>query len=211
MSDLDRADKRLLRRRFLEERRALGQAERERTGRVLRSSLWARPWTSTATAVACYWSVDDEPDTRPLVTALWKRGVRVLLPVFLPGGDLDWAAYEGPDSLEEARYGLLEPTGHRYGVHAPARVDLVVCPALAVDGRGVRLGRGAGCYDRALSHKGPRTPVVVPLHEGELVEELPAEEHDVPVDAVVTPAGLRVFDPGSPVWPAPPVPGGPRD
>ena len=209
MSDLDRADKRQLRRRFLEERRALGEAERERTGRVLRSSLWAQPWT--ATTVACYWSVDEEPDTRPLVNALWKRGVHVLLPVFLPGGELDWGAYEGPGSLEEARYGLLEPTGHRHGTEAVAEVDLVVCPALAVDERGVRLGRGAGCYDRALSHKGPHTPVVVPLHEGELVEELPAEEHDVPVDAVVTPGGLRVFDPDSPVWPAPPVQGDPRN
>lgn len=211
MGDLDRADKWRLRRRFLESRRALEAPERERTGRALRDTLWAQPWISAPGTVACYWSVDEEPDTHRLVTALRKRGVYVLLPVFLPGGDLDWAAYEGPDSLEEARYGLLEPIGHRYGVDAPARVDLVVCPALAVDGRGVRLGRGAGCYDRALSYKGPHTPVVVPLHEGELVEELPAEEHDLPVDAVVTPAGLRVFDPGSPVWPTSPVPGGLRD
>lgn len=211
MSDLDRADKRRLRRRFLEERRVLEGPERERAGRVLRDTLWAQPWMSTAGTVACYWSVGEEPDTHLLVTALWKRGVYVLLPVFLPSGDLDWAAYEGPDSLEEARYGILEPTGHRYGVDTPARVDLVVCPALAVDEHGVRLGRGAGCYDRALSYKGPHAPVVVPLHEGELVEQLPAEEHDVPVDAVVTPAGLRVFDPGSPVWPAPPVACGPRE
>lgn len=210
MDNLDRADKRRLRRRFLKGRQALEAPERERTGRTLCDTLWTQPWMSTAGTVACYWSVGEEPDTHRLVTALWERGISVLLPVFLPGGDLDWAAYEGPDSMEEARYGLMEPTGRRYGLDAPARVDLVVCPALAVDGRGVRLGRGAGCYDRALSYKGPHTPVVVPLHEGELVEELPAEEHDVPVDAAITPAGLRVFDPGSPVWPVPPAPDRPR-
>jgi len=211
VGELDRTGKRGLRAGFLDRRRASTAPERERTGRALRDTLWEQPWMSTAGTVACYWSVGEEPDTRRLVTALWKRGVYVLLPVFLPGGELDWAVYEGPDSLEEARYGLQEPTGHRHGVEALARVDLVVCPALAVDRRGVRLGRGAGCYDRALSHKGPHTPVVVPLHRGELVEELPSEEHDLPVDAVVTPDGLRVFDPGSPVWPVPPVPGEARD
>ncbi|GHD30979.1 5-formyltetrahydrofolate cyclo-ligase [Nocardiopsis kunsanensis] len=210
MSDLDRAGKRQLRRQFLEERRALEEAAHVRTGEVLRDTLRAQPWMPAAGTVACYWSIGEEPDTHRLVTALWEHGATVLLPVFLPGGELDWAAYEGPESLAEARYGLLEPTGRRYGVEAPARVDLVVCPALAVDRSGVRLGRGAGCYDRSLSHKGPHTPVVVPLHEGELVADLPAEEHDVPVDAVVTPAGLRVFDPGSPVWQAPPVPGAAR-
>ena len=52
-----------------------------------------------AGTAAAYYSVGTEPDTRGLVYALWKRGTYVLLPLLLPGGDLDWASYEGPDSL----------------------------------------------------------------------------------------------------------------
>ncbi len=70
---------------------------------------------------------------------------------------------------------------------ALAGVDAVLAPGLAVDRRGIRLGRGAGYYDRALAAV-TGIPVAVLLHDGELVDdELPAEPHDRSVTAVVTP------------------------
>jgi 5-formyltetrahydrofolate cyclo-ligase len=63
-----------------------------------------------------------------------------------------------------------------------------VVPALAVDHRGARLGRGGGYYDRALSHARPDATLVAVLFDDELVDHLPAEPHDRPVDAVVTPS-----------------------
>ncbi|OLT27225.1 5-formyltetrahydrofolate cyclo-ligase [Nocardiopsis sp. CNR-923] len=200
----DRSDKRALRRRILAARRERGTDERARVGSAVRDTLMELPWLSMGGTVACYYSVGGEPDTRKLVTALWKRGAYVLLPVFLPGGGLDWAAFDGPESLAPAGRGLVEPTGHRYGVGALARADAVICPALAVDREGMRLGRGAGCYDRALVHKGPHTPSIAVVHDEELLASVPGEPHDRPVDAVVTPGGgLRVFDPDSGVWPTP--------
>jgi 5-formyltetrahydrofolate cyclo-ligase len=62
----------------------------------------------------------------------------------------------------------------------------VLVPALLVDRRGNRLGRGGGSYDRALVRATGLT--VALLHDGELVEELPAEAHDVPVRAAATPS-----------------------
>jgi 5-formyltetrahydrofolate cyclo-ligase len=115
---------------------------------------------------------------------------RVLLPVLRPDLDLDWAAYPAP--LVPGRYGLAEPVGPRLGVDAITGADLVVAPAVAVSTEGVRLGRGGGSYDRALARVAPSTLVVVPLYDGELVEWLPAEPHDRPVDAVVTPSGVRL-------------------
>jgi 5-formyltetrahydrofolate cyclo-ligase len=67
-------------------------------------------------------------------------------------------------------------------------VDAIVVPALAVDHRGTRLGRGAGYYDRALARVPRRAPIVALLHDGELVERLPADPWDRPVTAAVTPA-----------------------
>ncbi|WP_017597169.1 5-formyltetrahydrofolate cyclo-ligase [Nocardiopsis lucentensis] len=198
----DRPDKRTLRRRILAGRRERGREERDRVGSAVRDTLMELPWLTMGGTVACYYSVGGEPDTRKLVTALWRRGAYVLLPVFLPGGELDWAAFDGPGSLAPAGHGLVEPTGRRYGPGALAGADAVICPALAVDREGMRLGRGAGCYDRALAHKGPHTPSIAVVHDEEFVASVPREPHDRPVDAVVTPGGgLRAFDPGAPVWP----------
>ena len=59
-----------------------------------------------AGTIAAYYSVGAEPGTHGLVYALWKRGSYVLLPVLRPDGDLDWASYEGPDSLVPGPRGL---------------------------------------------------------------------------------------------------------
>jgi 5-formyltetrahydrofolate cyclo-ligase len=111
-----------------------------------------------------------------------------LLPVLLPDLDLDWAVYDG--ALVPARFGLREPSGPRLGPAAIGSAALVVVPAVAVDRRGVRLGRGGGSYDRALARVPAGTMIVAALYDGELVDALPADPHDVRVTAVATPSGL---------------------
>ncbi|MBR8742312.1 5-formyltetrahydrofolate cyclo-ligase [Nocardiopsis sp. MG754419] len=198
----DRVDKRALRERVLAERRSRPAEERDRVGAAVRDTLMDLSWLAMGGTVACYYSVGGEPDTRRLVHALWKRGTYVLLPIFLPDGTLDWASFDGPDSLAPAGHGLVEPTGHRHGAEVLGHADAVICPALAVDAHGMRLGRGAGCYDRALAHKGPHTPAIAVVHDDEFVRAVPTEPHDRPVDGVVTPgAGLHVFAPNDRVWP----------
>jgi 5-formyltetrahydrofolate cyclo-ligase len=135
-----------------------------------------------ATRVASYVPTGSEPGVPP------RPGW--LLPVLLPDGDLDWVAFGG--GLRAAGRGLSEPVGPRLGVAAVAECDLVLVPALLVDRRGNRLGRGGGSYDRALCRTTALT--VALLHDGELVDELPAERHDVAVAAAATPSeGLVRF------------------
>ncbi|MGW0431482.1 5-formyltetrahydrofolate cyclo-ligase [Micromonospora sp. NPDC003197] len=146
---------------------------------------------------ASYVPVGSEPGGEDLPDAL--RGVlepagRLLLPVLRPDLDLDWAAYTGPGSLVPAGRGLREPSGPRLGVTAVGAADLIVVPAVGVDLRGVRLGRGGGSYDRALARADVGTLTVALLHDGELIEEIPALPHDQRVQAVITPtAGLRLL------------------
>jgi 5-formyltetrahydrofolate cyclo-ligase len=118
----------------------------------------------------------------------------LLLPLLLPDGDLDWAAYDGPRSLHPGPRGLLEPAGRRLGSDAVAEATFVVVPALAVDRSGVRMGKGGGSYDRALARLSPGAFTVALLHDGELLDTVPAEAHDQRVRAVVTPGeGLSRF------------------
>ncbi|MGS2614104.1 5-formyltetrahydrofolate cyclo-ligase [Micromonospora sp. LZ34] len=142
------------------------------------------------------------PELPAVLAAALPPGGELLLPVLRADLDLDWAAWTGPDALVAAGRGMREPAGPRLGVTAVAGAELVVVPALAVDRRGLRLGRGGGSYDRALARVPATALTVVPLHDGELVEAVPAEPHDRPVRAVVTPTGgLRTLDAASGIEP----------
>ncbi len=181
-------EKASLRSRVLESRGKLSAEERTAAGRGIRDAVLSLPELQMAGTVAVYYSIGREPETRGLVYGLWKRGTYVVLPVLREDGDLDWASYEGPDSMVAGPRGLLEPGEARRGVEAVARADAVLVPALAVDRAGNRLGRGGGSFDRALARVGPMIPLIALLYDGELVDRLPAEPHDVPVRAVVRPS-----------------------
>jgi 5-formyltetrahydrofolate cyclo-ligase len=180
-----------LRRRVIAARSALSADSRAAAARQIRDAVLSDRRLEMAGTVAAYYSIGTEPDTHGLVFGLYKRGTYVLLPVLRPDGDLDWASYEGPDSLVPGPRGLLEPAEARRGVGAIARADAVLVPALAVDRSGNRLGRGGGSYDRALARVGALIPLIALLYDGELAGEVPAEPHDVPVRAVAQPGGIQ--------------------
>jgi 5-formyltetrahydrofolate cyclo-ligase len=192
------AQKATLRSRLVEARARLPREQRDAAARRIRDALLSLPEAQMAGTVAAYFSVGTEPDSRGLVYALWKRGAYVLLPLLLPDGDLDWASYEGPDSLTAGPRGLLQPAAPPRGPATVARADLVIVPALAADQRGYRLGRGLGCYDRALARVGPQVLTVALLYDGELLPGVPAEAHDQRVRAVAQPAGITRLRPALP-------------
>jgi 5-formyltetrahydrofolate cyclo-ligase len=182
-----RSRKIALRRRLLTERAEMTESERSHAGRLLRDAVLSLPEAQMAGVVAAYISVGTEPDTRGLVYALWKRGTYVLLPLLLSDNDLDWASYEGPDSLAPGPRGLLQPTEPPRGPAAVTSADLVIVPALAVDRSGLRLGRGGGSYDRALSRVSGAVPTVALIYDGELLDEVPAGPRDQRVCMVARP------------------------
>lgn len=182
-----RSRKIALRRQLLTERTQMAASERSGAGRTLRDAVLSLPEAQMAGTVAAYVSVGTEPDTRGLVYALWKRGTYVLLPLLLGDNDLDWACYEGPESLAAGPRGLLQPTEPPRGPAAVASADLVIVPALAVDRDGRRLGRGGGSYDRALARVGAAVPTVALIYDAELLDEVPAGPHDQRVRMVARP------------------------
>ncbi|REE96227.1 5-formyltetrahydrofolate cyclo-ligase [Thermomonospora umbrina] len=197
MQDVD--SKPGLRRRLLTARSALGADLRAAAGRSLRDTLLELPEVEMAASVAAYVSFGGEPDTRGLIFALWKRGTYVLLPRLLPDGDLDWASYEGPDSLVPTSFGRtasgagsvgpLESGEPSRGRGAITSADVVIVPAVAIDRTGMRLGRGGGSYDRALARVGPGILTVGLVYDDELVDAVPTEPHDRGLRAAVTPSG----------------------
>ncbi len=161
-----------------------------RAHRAERAAVEHSEWASTlvtcasleplrsASSVAAFIGVGAEPQTLPLVNALYGRGVRVLLPVVLSDLDLEWAVYSGEPELVPGPKGLREPSGPRLGRAAIGTVDVVLVPALSVDAAGRRLGQGGGCYDRALQRVPSTVPLLAVVFDDEVVDALPEAPHD---------------------------------
>jgi 5-formyltetrahydrofolate cyclo-ligase len=176
----------------------MSDSARTQASRLIRDHVLEMPEVSAAGTIAAYYSIGTEPDTHGLIFGLWKRGSYVVLPVLMPDGDLDWASYEGPDSLAPGPRGLLEPVEPPRGPGTVARADVVLVPALAVDARGYRLGRGGGSYDRALARVGGQVPTIALLYDDELLPTVPAEAHDQRVRVAARPGpGLTWLPPAS--------------
>lgn len=142
-------------------------------------------------AAALYWPTGDEMDVRPLLESLVERDVPCALPRML-GRDkpLGFFAFRPGDPLVPGRHGIFEP-----GLAAPElRPGLLLMPLLAFDGRGHRLGYGAGYYDRTLmdlrSWMSPPLAIGV-AYAAQEVDQVPTDDHDQPLDGVATELGLR--------------------
>lgn len=147
------------------------------------------------TNVAAYNPLPSEPGPADFAARLSVRARTVWLPISLAQGRLAWSEAGGAgDASVAGALGVTEPTGPRFTSAVLRSCGLIVVPALAVDSRGMRLGKGAGYYDRALNSLGEpcgrRVPVAAVVYADEVVDYVPHDAHDVPVDAVITQDGF---------------------
>ena len=178
-------DKRTARLALLARRRARPEAERRAARDATGAALLT--FVGDARVVCGYLPLGTEPLAPDLPALLTARGIGVLLPRAREGEPLDWCA-SGFGSRRGA-FGIDEPLGPGLGPGAVRSADVVLVPALAVDRRGYRLGRGGGHYDRALALIGAGTRTVAVVFDDEVVDAVPVGRFDVPVRFVVTPSG----------------------
>lgn len=134
-----------------------------------------------------YLSVGKEPDTWIILKEAWREGKRVAVPRCQPGGIMEAREISSLQGLVPRSFGILEPD-ESHPLISPGELDLVIAPCLAADGRLHRLGHGAGYYDRYLPRV--RCPILCLCRGVFLLEKLPADELDAPVDRVITEAGV---------------------
>ncbi|WP_426624890.1 5-formyltetrahydrofolate cyclo-ligase [Leifsonia sp. McL0607] len=184
--------KRALRAELRERRQNLTSTERQAATAGITRNLIDLATDLSARAVACYLPTTIEPDTRPFVNWAVGQGVRVLLPVSREDGLLDWTSGDG-ETETEGLFGMPEAVGELLGPIAINDVDLIVVPAAAVDATGMRMGWGRGYFDKTLGSMEKCPPVYAVVFDGELVNDVPRERHDQPVDGAVTPTRIVQF------------------
>lgn len=131
--------------------------------------------------ILCYWSLPDELPTHESVNRWLALGKSIYLPR-VKGDDLEIVPYHGAQSLDDNnKFHIGEPVGDAVDASC---LELIIVPAVALDGQRNRLGRGKGFYDRLLATTTATTIGVA--CDFQLVDEVPVELHDRPLDCVVT-------------------------
>lgn len=179
-------DKQALRKKMLEWRRSLSVEEAGRKSEQIAAAARALPEYKNAKTILFYVSAKkNEVDTHALIHDALSKGVRVLVPVTdFDKNELIVSELRDMNELEPARFGLLEPAGNAIRPVDPAEADIVIVPGVAFDRECRRVGFGGGYYDRLLSGGGAVS--IALSYEGQMVDRVPTDSHDVPVDIIVT-------------------------
>ena len=152
-----------------------------------------------ARSVSAYLAVNGELDLRPVIEQAWSADKHICLPVVTGGRGtvLEFRPYAPETKLAANRYGIEEPQSDASGCPV-GELDLVLCPVVAFDGHGTRVGMGGGYYDATfqsrLVESSDRPVLLGVAYDAQRVNSvLERNEWDVPLDGVVTETGLRWF------------------
>lgn len=181
-------DKAPIRRRMLQWRWDVPVETAANTARAISDSL-LHLIDSPASVIAGYAAIRGEIDIFPALRALARRGHAIALPcIEEPGVPLTFRRYDPDRPLEEGTYGIECPADGEKLIPT-----LVLVPVLAFDSARQRLGYGGGYYDRTLADLNRANPAIKAYgiaYAAQQVEALPAEPHDMPLDAIVTENGI---------------------
>ena len=169
-----------LRKKILQEMKALSQEQKQAMDRALTERFLRHPFYQEAKNIATYLSFPHEFQTQELIEQALKDGIQVLIPKTYPKGRMEFVVYD-PQQLVKTSFGLLEPQGDLEAVE-PSQIDLIHVPGLAFTTEGYRIGYGGGYYDRYLEHfAGHTMSTIYPCQ----IQNFNSENHDIPVQEVL--------------------------
>ncbi len=140
-----------------------------------------------ARLVLAYAATAEEIDPAPAVAVLRMRGVSIAYPRVKEPGVLELHIVADEEALVAGMFGIREPAKDATRV-SPSAVDAVIVPGVAFDEGCWRIGYGGGYYDRLLPSLRPDCYRVGLAYDEQVVAAIPSHDHDVRLDAVVTPS-----------------------
>lgn len=181
-------DKKQLRKKVFEIRNTFSDEEIKRRSAILMDRIKEMDVFKNSTTIMIYVSFDKEVYTHDFIKYCLDIGKKVITPICrnedrtLILGKTD----SFPQGFEETKYGILELNPNTCNHGRVEDIDLIIMPGVAFTKKGDRLGYGAGYYDKLLSQKSNKASTVAPVYKEFIFDEIPTEEHDVPIDYIVT-------------------------
>lgn len=185
------ADKQLkdaIRNELIRKRNVIPPEVRNAKNRIIQERLYALDEFMNARVVFSFVSFRTEVDTSGIIKKAFFDRKKVVVPK-VNKEDRMLLLYEikNMDELSEGYMGIPEPSvataDRSCSIHD---AEIVIIPGVGFDPHGNRIGYGAGYYDKLLSEMKRVVPVIAPAYEEQLVDFIPAEEHDIRVDLIVT-------------------------
>ena len=190
------AGKTALRAEYVRIRTKISPALRATTDARILQRLVELPTWREARLVLTYVSFGSEVDTHALMQAAWSAGKQVSVPRCRRSHSLDFYVISSEDDLEPGLRGLMEPSPDCGRPLTPPQMvgSLCIVPGLVFDADGYRIGYGGGYYDRFLAFY-PGEKVALVRSRQLSGNPLPRDEHDVPVDWLVSESGTWCCNP----------------
>lgn len=185
--DMSTADeKALLRKSIRAARREISDDVRRSSAEAVAESLLKLEGIKTAEVILAYMPMKYELDILPAVERLKALGKRIAFPLCIEDGGLKLLIPAEENGFKPGAYGILEPDTDTANEISASALDAIILPAVGFDRKLMRLGQGGGYYDRLLKRTDCFKAAVG--FDCQLVDSVPTEENDMPVDAVVTPS-----------------------
>ena len=181
-----------LRKKTIAERDAIAPEQRQQIARALWSHVEAMAEYRDAASILATMPIGSEWSTTPLLRRAAAAGKKIVLPRISKTPPKKLELFEVPNlatDLKSGVWNIPEPDPERCRAVTLADVDFALVPALLADPAGYRIGYGAGYFDGLLTGRGVRPFCVIALPARFIVESVPREPHDVPVDRVIDETG----------------------
>ncbi|GAB4073445.1 5-formyltetrahydrofolate cyclo-ligase [Barrientosiimonas marina] len=179
----------MLRKQIIQQLEAMPSAERAAIENALTDHLVSSDLWQQSNVIGVTMSRGIEWCTEPIIRTAWKEGKTVAVPKSYPSDrSLAFFIMHHYNQLETAHYRLLEPIPEQTEKLTKQAIDLLIVPGMVFDRKGYRIGFGGGYYDRFLSDF-PNYKLALAANM-QLIDELPAESFDRPVDAIITETGF---------------------
>lgn len=187
--------KKLLRSNYLSVRKSILPEEHRQKSEAVFQHLQSTAEYCNARAVMIYVSNGSEVATRKMITDILASGKRVVVPYCIrERNELGLAEIKDPENdLICGEYGIYEPKVELRDKFFRSDLHLVICPGVAFDSFGSRLGMGKAYYDRFLRELKGKIPIVGLAFDCQISKEpLPFDYHDVNMDQIITESGVVI-------------------
>ncbi len=174
-------EKKALRLEMMQARLALSEEQKERNNKHLEQLAISLIQNKSARTVHIYLSLAEEIATQGIIDYCWNKGIKIIVPKTLKAGLLKHLHYQCGDRLSTGSFECKWPSHNK---EHKGEIDLIICPGLAFDHSGNRLGYGGGYYDRFLAEHSEAYKVAL-AHDFQVFSKIPNDAHDCKMDEIL--------------------------
>jgi 5-formyltetrahydrofolate cyclo-ligase len=188
---LIRDQKKLIRTSILEKRNSLTPQQIKEAEQLIINNLMKLNEFIQSQNIFCYLSFRSEVPTKGIIAHCQQQGKNLYIPLCVnETKEMIISLYDHEVKLSASNYGVLEPTKETIKIADREILDIAIMPGAVFDPRGYRIGYGAGYYDKFFAHMNKKIYKIALAFSFQIIDEVPADDFDIPVDCIVTEQGI---------------------